>query len=42
MVVIEGEEEGGVVGSLLVVVSGGEMGVLHCVWWLLSWGFRLM
>ncbi len=41
MVVIEGEEEGGVVGSLLVVVSGGEMGVLHCVG-LLSWGFRLM
>jgi hypothetical protein len=38
MVMIEGE--GGVVGSLLVV-SGGEVGVLHCVG-LLSWGFRLM
>ena len=40
MLLVEGEGEGGVVGSLLVVVSGGEMGVLHCVG--LSWGFRLM
>ena len=41
MVVIEGEEEGGVVGGLLVVVSGGEVGGLDCVG-LLSRGFRLM
>jgi hypothetical protein len=40
MVVIE--EEGGVVESLLVVVTGGEVELSDDCMGLLSWGFRLM